>query len=574
MNLTALPLIFEEIAALLEIKGENPYKVRAYQNAAKVLSQIDNLEELIIEGRLKKIEGIGEGLSRKIEEYYERGTISLYEELKREFPPSILELMKVPHLGPKRIRVIYEKLGITNLGELEYAIKENRLMTLFGFGKKTQEKILAGIEFLKKHQNEFLLVDAEPRALMLKEILKERFPLCRVEICGSIRRRKETVRDIDVLVGGESKEKVIEYLLRLPLIQGLIFEDENSAVFKTVSGINVEIRIAAPPEYAHLLLHLTGSENHIKKLKAHFKNEGLSLNPSSITNGEKLITLNTEEEIYNFIGLQFIPPELREDMGELEAAKKNGLPELVKEEDIKGLFHVHSDFSDGIDPIEKIIEFCKKMGMEYVGISDHSRSAYYARGLKVEDLKRQWEIIDEINRKEESFYVFKGIESDILPDGSLDYPPEILRNFDFVIASVHSHFNLGIKEQTERIKKALENPYVTMLGHPTGRLLLSRKGYAVDMEEILRTAKERGIVIELNSSPYRLDMDWRYLKMTKSNGILISINPDAHSKTELTDLAYGVAIARKGWLEKKDVLNTRSSSELREFFLKKRKNSL
>lgn len=570
MNLKALPAIFEEIAGLLEIKGENPFKIRAYQNAAKVLSQIEDLEKIIKEKRLKDINGIGEAISKKIEEYYKSGIIQFHEELKKQIPVSLIELMKVPNLGPRKIKVLYEKLGITNIGELEYACKENRLLTLFGFGKKTQDRILSGIEFFKKHKDEFLLVHAESEAETLKETLKSRFPQAKIEICGSIRRKKEIVKDIDVLLAGESEKTVKEYMSSLPQNEKILLQDDDVTVIKLRSGINAEVRTVREEEYPYALLYLTGSREHVSALSVLYKKRGVTLSDHGPISKEKSIRFGTEDEIYRFLGLDFIPPELREGCGEIEAAASGNLPELVRLEDLKGIFHVHTDFSDGIDSIEALVGFSKRMGFEYMGISDHSRSAYYARGLKIDDLERQWNLIDEINRKEENFYVFKGIEADILPDGSLDYPPEILSRFDFVIASIHSHFKLEKKAQMERIIKALKNPYVTIFGHPTGRLLLSREGYEVDMETIIEISKENRVVIELNASPYRLDIDWRHLRLAKQKGVLVSINPDAHSLTGILDTVFGVSMARKGWLEKKDILNTKTVDEIKDFFRSKK----
>ncbi len=565
MNLKALPSIFEEIAGLLEIKGENPFKIRAYRNAARVLSQIEDLEAIVRAKKLKEIDGIGEAISKKIEEYYEKGKISYYEDLKREIPPSLLELTKIPNLGPKKIKVLYEKLGVTNIGELEYAIKENRLLNLFRFGKKTQDRILSGIEFFKKHKDEFLLADVEEKSEKLKAYLIEKFPEAKIEVCGSVRRKREVVRDIDILFAGEKREDLLKLLSSLPESEGVLKRDFELAELRLFPGIKVEIRFLRKEDFPFALLYYTGSKEHLSSLDGLLKEKGITLSPN------RFGPQRTEEEIYGSLGLDFIEPELREGFGEVEAALSKNLPKLIGLKDIKGVFHVHTDFSDGIDSIEDLVNFSKKMGFHYIGISDHSKSAHYAGGLSVEDLKRQWKLIDEINRREDSFYVFKGIECEILPDGSLDYPREILRQFDFVIASIHSHFQLEKKEQMKRLITAIRDPYVTILGHPTGRLLLSRDGYSVDMEEIIEVSAENGVIIELNASPYRLDIDWRYLKYAKEKGCLISINPDAHSKAALADTRYGVSMARKGWLEKKDVLNAKEIDEIRIFFSAKKK---
>jgi DNA polymerase (family 10) len=573
VTLKALPNIFEEIAGLLEIKGENPFKVRAYERAARVLMELDDLEKIIKEKRLKEIEGIGEAISKKIEEYYETGKISYHEELKKEIPLSLLELMKIPALGAKKIRTLHQKLGITDIGELEYACRENHLLALPGFGKKTQDRILSGIEFLKRHKDEFLLGEIEGIAEQIKESLSSNFKEAKVEICGSVRRKREVVKDIDLLITSPEEEKIREYLKSLPAIKAVILEDGHLTVLKLVTGINLELRTVREEEYPLALLYLTGNKDHIEGLRTLCEKMGLHLQPYRLSKGKETIKLKSEDEFYDLLGLQFVPPELREGSGEIDAALGKKIPELVKEEDLKGIFHIHTDFSDGLDSIETLVGFAKKMGFQYIGISDHSGSAYYARGLKIEDLKRQWHLIDEINRREANFYVFKGIESDILPDGSLDYPPEILRRFDFVIASIHSHFKLDEKEQRERIITALKNPYVTIFGHPTGRLLLSREGYRIDLEEIIEISEKYGVVLELNSSPYRLDLDWRYLRRAKERNVIIAINPDAHSKAGLFDTKFGIAMARKGWLERKNILNTKNVDEIRNFFSERKRGA-
>ncbi len=558
--------VLEEIATLLEIKGENAFKTRAYYNAAKTLSGIDNLEEMIEGKRLREIKGIGEALSKKIEEYSKTGRIESYEDLKKEIPPSLLELTGIPNLGPKKIKVLFDELGITNAGELEYACKENRLVVLPGFGEKTQEKILKGIEFVKRHRGEFLFGDIYPAAKNIRDklitIVKPQF----VEVCGSIRRKKEIVKDIDVLVGGEDHERISSCFVSMPEVSEVLLKGDTKTSCRLRSGVEADLRVVSESEFPFALMYFTGSKEHNVRLRGISKKKGWKLNEYGLFEGEKPIQLQNEEEIYRALGLAYVPPELREDTGEIEAAENGRLPDLVKLEDIKGAFHVHTEFSDGVDPIDKMVDAAKKIGLSYIGISDHSRSAYYAGGLKVDDVYRQWEIIDRLNATNKDFYIFKGIESDILPDGSLDYEEDILKGFDFVIASIHSNFNLKKADQEKRILKALESPYTTMLGHPTGRLLLSRDGYDIDMRTIIDAAAEYNVIIELNASPYRFDIDWRYMKYAKENGVMISINPDAHSTGGLAEISYGIGIARKGWQEKKDILNTRTASEIKDIF--------
>ncbi len=562
--------IFEEIGTLLEIKGENPFKSKAYYNAAKTLSAVDNLEETIKGKRLKEIKGIGDALSQKIEEYSETGRIDYFEELKKEVPLSLLELMGIPNLGPKKINVLFKELGIMNVGELEYACKENRLVTLPGFGEKTQEKILKGIEFIKRHKGEFLFGDIYPLAEIIKDRFRTEAGARLVEVCGSIRRRKEIVKDIDILVSGNDHESLSSFFASMPEVDEVLLKGDTKTSCRLKSGIEADLRVVSETEFPAALTYFTGSKEHNVRLRGISKKKGWKLNEYGLFEGERPFPVSSEEEIYRLLDLTYIPPELREDMGEIEAAQNGILPQLVELADIKGIFHVHTEFSDGNDSIEKMAVAAKGMGLSYIGISDHSKSAFYARGLKPDDIFRQWEIIDNLNQRNKDFYIFKGIESDILPDGNLDYDEEILEGFDFVISSIHSNFNLKRDDQMKRILKALENPYTTMLGHPTGKLLLSRDEYEIDMRTVIDAASECGVIIELNASPYRLDIDWRYLKYAKEKGVMISINPDAHATGGLAEIIYGVGIARKGWQEKRNVFNTRSMEEIKDFLRKMR----
>lgn len=562
--------ILEDIAMLLEIKGENPFKTRAYYNAAKTLSGITNLEELIKEKRLREIKGIGEALSEKIEEYCNTGSMAYYEQLTREVPESLIELTQIPNLGPKKIKALYDELGITNVGELEYACRENRLVHLAGFGEKTQEKVLKGIEFFKHHQGEFLFGDIYPESGKIKKRLSTIIPYEWVEICGSIRRRKEVVRDMDILVAGENHEKVTSFFVSIPEVEEVLVTGDTKTSVRMKSGIEADLRVVSREEFPYALMYFTGSKEHNVRLRGIAKKKGWKLNEYGLFEGDKPIPCAGEEEVYRALGLPFIAPELREDNGEIEAGEQDKLPSLVVLGDIRGTFHVHTDFSDGIDTLERMVQAAQQLGFSYVGISDHSKTAYYARGLKHDAILRQWEMVDKINENNPSFHIFKGIESDILPDGSLDYDDSVLEGFDFVIASIHSGFTMRKDDMEKRILKAMENPFTTMLGHPTGRLLLSRDGYEIDMMNVIDGAARNHVILELNASPYRLDIDWRYLKYAREKGVMISINPDAHSVAGLGDVFYGVGIARKGWQESKDVLNTKGVNDIKDTFKKLR----
>jgi len=560
--------ILENIAMLLEIKGENPFKSRAYYNAAKALSGITNLEELVKEKRLREIKGIGEALSQKIEEYSKTGTMAYYEELTRAVPESLLELMQIPNLGPKKIKVLYDELEITNIGELEYACKENRLIHLTGFGEKTQENVLKGIEFFKRHKGEFLFGDVYQEAERIRQRLSTIVDPIWAEVCGSIRRRKEVVRDMDILVAAENHEKITSFFVSMPEVDQVLVTGETKTSVRMKSGIEADLRVVTRQEFPYALVYFTGSKEHNVRLRGIAKKKGWKLNEYGIFDGDNLVTCKSEEEIYRALGLPYIPPELREDSGEIEAAEQDKLPSLIQHEDIRGIFHVHTDFSDGVDSLERMVEAAQKFGFSYLGVSDHSKTAYYAGGLKHDAILKQWEVIDTLNKKNSTFRIFKGIESDILSGGSLDYDDSILEGFDFVIASVHSGFTMKKDDMEERILKAMKNPYTTILGHPTGRLLLSRDGYQVDMMRIIDCAAQNHVILELNASPYRLDIDWRYLKYAKDKGVMISINPDAHAVAGLEEVFFGVNIARKGWQESKDILNTRDVNDIKEIFTK------
>jgi DNA polymerase (family 10) len=570
MQQKSITRILEDIAMLLEIKGDNPFKTRAYYNAAKTLSGITNLDELIKEKKLKEIKGIGEALSKKIEEYSEAGKMEYFEELTKEVPGSLLELMEIPNLGPKKIKVLYDVLGITNIGELEYACKENRLVHLTGFGEKSQEKVLKGIEFLKRHKGEFLFGDIYPEAEGIRMQLSSLIPPQLIEVCGSIRRRKEIVRDMDILIASDNHEKVTSFFVSMPEVDEVLVTGETKTSVRMRSGIVADLRVVSREEFPYALMYFTGSKEHNVRLRGIAKRKGWKLNEYGLFNGDSLVKCINEEEIYRALDLSYILPELREDSGEIESAEQGTLPLLIRLEDIQGTFHVHTDFSDGVDSLERVVQAAKKLGFSYVGISDHSKTAYYAGGLKPDAVLRQWEMIDRINENSSSFHIFKGIESDILPDGNLDYDDSILEGFDFVIASIHSSFTMKKDAMEKRILKAMENPYTTMLGHPTGRLLLSRDGYQVDMMNIIDGAARNHVILELNASPYRLDIDWRYMKYARAKGVMISINPDAHAVAGLGDVFYGVNIARKGWQESKDVLNTKGVNDIKDTFKKLR----
>ncbi|MBI4436354.1 MAG: DNA polymerase/3'-5' exonuclease PolX [Candidatus Omnitrophica bacterium] len=550
--------VLEEIGTLLELKNENPFKIRAYTNASRIIDGLsEDLQTLVKEKKLQEIKGIGAGLSEKITELVTTGKSKYYEELKKGLPSGLLDMLNISGVGPKKAKKLYEELGIKSLGELEYACKENRLLDLEGFGERSQRKILEGIQFLKKHEEYHLYPEAFEAAARVLEALKKEKKIKQMSIAGSLRRKKETIRDIDFVVAAEEHESVMERFTSLPDIETVQQKGETKASVLLRSGIQADLRVVTHKEFPYALHHFTGSKEHNIAMRSRAQRMGYKMNEYGLFRGNRLVPCKDEEGIFKKLGLTYIPPEMREDNGEVEAAEKRKLPSLVQPKEIQGVFHVHSTYSDGAATLEEVAKEALKLGYTYIGISDHSQSARYAHGLEPERLKKQQKEIDGLNEKYKGkLLLLKGSEVDILADGTLDYSEKNLKTFDFVIASVHTHFTMSEKEMTRRVIKAIQNPYVTMLGHPTGRLLLSREPYAIDLPQVIDVAKKHGVIIELNANPHRLDLDWRFCKLAKEKGVLLSINPDAHQSRALSDTDIGVGIAQKGWLSPSDIFNT------------------
>jgi len=564
--------ILNEIALLLELSGENSFKVKAYAEGARIIeSQDQPIADLIHTGALGKIKGIGTTLSRQISQLIQEGSIPLYKELKAAFPEETREMLRVPSLGPKKVKALIEQLGIKSVGELEYACHENRLLALPGFGRKSQERILQGIEQFKKFQGRFLFGGVYPLALTILEELGHHPEILQASLAGSLRRRMETVKDMDLVAESGHPEEVMDFFTRLPMVDQVLSKGPTKSSVLLKTGIQADLRVVEPNQFPFALHHFTGSKEHHTGLRSRAKGVGYKLNEYGLFKGDRLIPCRDEVGIYRTLGLSYIPPELREDWGEIEAAEKHILPVLMEEKDILGSFHFHTRLSDGTPTLAQWIQSARGRGLKYLGISDHSQSAYYAGGLTSEQLKAQKAEIAEWNQKQKAVHLFWGIESDILPDGSLDYSADELSRFDFVIASVHSRFNMSEEEMTRRIIRAVENPYTTMLGHPTGRLLLARDPYPVNMDQVLEAAARCGVLIELNANPHRLDLDWRLMEKTKQLGIKVVINPDAHHLDGLEDLSYGVGIARKGWLTPEEVFNTLDVDQIKKYLVQKKK---
>lgn len=561
----------KEISVLLELKNENPFKIRAYQNSARALetSDIELNKDLKIED-LKGIKGIGSHIAEKIKTLIYTGRLKYYEELKESVPPGLVEMLAIPTMGPKKIKYLFDNLGISNIGELEYTCIENRLVDLPNFGKKTQENILKGIEVLKKFKGKFLFAGVIEEAEKIHKKIENFKYVKRASLAGSVRRKKEIVKDIDIVASTDNPEKVMDFFTTLDEAEDIIAKGDTKSSIRLKSGINVDIRTVEDFQYPYALHHFTGSKEHNTAMRTAAKKDNIKMNEYGLFKNDRLIKCSDEKDIFAFFSMDWIPPELRENFGEIEAAKNRTLPKLIEEKDIKGIFHIHTTYSDGKSSIEQVCEQLIKSGFMYAGISDHSKTASYAGGMKNEDVEQYFKEIDKLNLKFSGFKIFKGIESDILLDGSLDYSNKILSGFDFIIAAIHSSFNLSEEQMTERIIKAIENRFTTMIAHPTGRLLLARDAYKVDIIRVINAAAENNVDIELNASPFRLDLDWRMCKYAKEKGVKIFINPDAHNLKDLYDYRFGVNIARKGWLEKEDVPNTYAAEKIDKYLKSKR----
>ena len=576
--------LLDEIGALLELKEEsNPFEVRAYQNAARAVNGLDgDIEQLTREGKLKGVPGLGSTTIKRIEEAVETGHIALYDELVETTPPVKLEMMRIPGVGPKKINAIYNQLHVNSISDLVQACEENKVAALPGFGKKTQDKIVQGIAFLAQHAGRFLYPVAEEEASRIYAVLKELPEIVRLQVAGSLRRRRETIGDIDVVASvadsasEDARRKIMDVFTNQPSVQAITGKGETKSSVVLSSGINMDLRVVNDSQFPYTLHHFTGSKEHHIALRRRALSMNMTINDYGLFKGKEphleLVPCKNETDIYAALGMAYIEPELREDMGEIEAAVNGTLPVLVQESDLRGVLHVHSTWSDGQNTIREMAEACIVRGLTYLGLTDHSKTAAYAGGLNEEDLRRQHEEIDLLNKEFAGrIHILKGIECDILRDGSMDFADNVLATLDFVVASIHSLFNLSPEEQTQRMLRAISNPYVDIIGHPTGRILLGREGYVLDLDAVIDAAAEHGVCIEINAHPSRLDLDWRYVHRARDRGIKIPIDPDAHVIRGLDDMRFGVGIARKGWLRASDVLNTMTTGDLLSF-LKNRRN--
>lgn len=558
--------VLSQISALVELQGGNRFKARAYQSAAKAILGLDSddLTPLHRSGDLKKVPGIGPATLSVLRDLVETGESRYFDELRESTPEGMLEMLRVPGLGMAKIQAIRAGLGIETLHELEEAARDGRLARLPKFGAKTAEKILKGITFLRETVALELYPQAFGEAMRLLSGVRRHPEILRAELAGSVRRHREIIGDIDIVAACRSAPaKVAASFTRTPGVREVTGAGEPSVTIRYVDGTRLDLHCVRPDEFAVAWWRATGSESHVEEVRAHAAARGLAIAGDALHDGSgAAIEIADEAGFFEALGLSFIPAELREGAREVEAAHRGGIPTLVEYKDIRGVLHCHSKYSDGTASIAELAEAARRRGWSYIGISDHSESAFYAGGLSREAVLAQHEEIDRVNEKLDGFRVLKGIEADILPDGRIDYDESILDRFDYVIGSIHSRFSMNGAQMTERVLAALDDPHLTILGHPTGRLLLTREPYAIDLDAVIAKAGERGVAIELNADPHRLDLDWRYIPAAKRSGAMIEIGPDAHSTQSLDNVVIGVGIARKGWLEAGDVLNAGSAEDV------------
>ena len=573
----------ESVGRLLELKGENIFKIRAYTNAARAVETYPgDFMNVVTEGRLAEIAGIGKAIAEKITELVTTGTLPYLVTLKAEFPPGIFEMFQLQGLGPKKIKMVWEKLGVTTVAELEGACQDGRVAALPGFGKKTAENICAAIGARAKHSGRFRLGDVAVDAEQMLADLRANPDVTQVSIAGSYRRRKEIVGDLDYIVSTGKPDAVSEFFVGHPMVESVMARGSTKSSVRFKSGIQADLRVVKDPEYPFAINYFTGSKEHNIVMRSRALARGWTLNEyrleeTSKVEGRKskveaqaIPVIRQESDLYAALGLDYVEPELREDRGEFIAAEKHELPDLVRIENLRGTFHCHTTASDGRSSLLEMATAAEELGLQYLGIADHSKSSFQAHGLDAERLLQQVAEIRALNKTFDGFRLFAGLECDILKDGSLDFSDDVLEQLDYVVASVHAVFSLPQAEMTRRIIRAISNPQVTMLGHLTGRLLLSRDGYQVDVPAVIDAAAETGTIIELNCSPWRLEMDWRWWPLAKSKGVVCAINPDAHHVNQLNFLWNGVGAARKGWLTRKDVVNCLPLGEIEAALAAKR----
>jgi len=563
--------IFNQMADLLEIEGANQFRVRAYRNAARTIDNLpQSAADMVEEGRdLSELSGIGKDLAGKIAEIVETGELEQLEELKSRTPADLGEMMTIAGLGPKRVQTLHQELGINSLEDLKEAAEQEKIREVEGFGEKTEQKILKGIEELSGQKKRFLLKEVEEIVHSLIDYLEKVKGIKEVVIAGSYRRRQETVGDLDILATSKKGSKVMEAFVDYEDVAEVVSQGKTRSTIILDSGLQVDLRVLAQVSFGAALHYFTGSKSHNIAVRKLGLDRDLKINEYGVFKGKKRIAGKTEEEVYAKVDLPYIEPELRENRGEIEAARKNKLPKLITMDDVRGDLHTHTKVTDGRNTLEEMAEAAKKRDYDYLAITNHSQRVTMTHGLDAKKLRQELEKIDKFNDNNSGIRVLKAIEVDILEDGSLDLPDEVLKELDVTVCSVHYNRNMTRKQMTERILKAMDNHHFRILGHPTGRLIGKREPYDVDLEKILETAKDYGVFMELDAQPDRLDLSDVYCKRAKEMGVKIALSTDAHSVPELGYMHFGIGQARRGWLEADDVLNTRTWRQLKKLLKRK-----
>lgn len=569
MNNQIVADLLYNIADLLDLKGEIFFKTRAYRMAAQTIEVLDeDIENVVKQDRLKEIPGIGEAISKKIKEFVETGKLEYYEKLKKEIPEGLLKMLDISGLGPKKVAAVYKELGIKTIEELRQACLDGKVRDIEGFGEITERNILRGIQLMEKTSGRVLLNVAYEDGKKYIEYLKKNNKVIRLSLAGSLRRRKETIGDLDILASSDYPNGLMDYFVKYSDVDRVLMKGSTKTSIVLHDQLQVDFRVVEDKSYGAALQYFTGSKEHNVKMRSLAIKKGYKLNEYGLFNKKtgKFVVGKNEEDIYKKLGLSFIEPELRENRGEIEAAEKNKLPKLIEHNDIRGDLHVHSNMSDGNETIEDIAKQVNKIGYQYVGITDHSQSLKIARGLSEERVTKKIKEIEKVNKKFDKFRILCGTECDIKPDGSLDYSNKTLKMFDFVIIGIHTAFKMNRKQATDRIIKGMEDENADILAHPTCRLLMRREPLELDMEKIFDTARDTNTYLEINAFPDRLDLNDVYIKQAKDKKVKFAIGTDSHNLNHLNFMKYGVATARRGWLEKKDILNTKSIKEIEKIF--------
>ena len=554
-----------DVAAMLEITGDNPFRIRAFENGSAAIEDLSgDLQTLVDNGELLEVRGIGKSIFADVKSMLETGTFEEYERLRAKVPAGVLDMLRVTGMGPKKVKAVYDKLGVTSIDELEQAGRDGKLAVLPGFGEKTQLNILNAVARYRKYSKRFLYSTAEDEATAILAAIRRVPGVKHSMIGGSLRRHRETIGDIDILATAADADPVMDVFTTLPNVATVIAKGPTKSSVIMQSGVHVDLRVVKEEEFPAAVHYFTGSKEHNTEVRARAKKLGYKLNEYGLFQGDEAVAIKDEVALFAKLGMDWVPPELRENAGEIEAAEEHALPKLVEVSDIRGTFHCHTTASDGRSTLREMADAAKALGLEYLGIADHSQTAVYAGGLTKERVAKQREEIAALNAEIKPFVVFAGIESDILQDGRLDFDDETLAGFDYVVASVHGQFTGTEAQMTQRIVTAVSNPFTTMLGHPTGRVLLSRDGYPLNLIAVFEACAKHKTYVEINAHPYRLDLDWRHVRTAKEMGVQFVINPDAHHTSEIGYYRYGVGVARKGWLTKDDVLNTLGVAAVRK----------